>query len=153
MIYDVLSNAEDYADVNPGVYKLLEYVKNYASEEFPDGHIVIENDNIFFRVAKYETHSTENALVEAHKQFIDVMIMLDGCETIYVKDVNRLHNITKPYDPEIEALLADFDSDATAVRMEKGNFLVLLPQDAHSPACHADGPCKVKKIIGKVRIC
>jgi hypothetical protein len=51
-----------------------------------------------------------------------------------------------------QALLADFDTDATPVRLEAGSFVVLFPQDAHSPACHVDGPVNVKKIIGKVRI-
>jgi len=30
--------------------------------------------------------------------------------------------------------------------------VVLFPQDAHSPACDADGKRSVKKIIGKVRV-
>ena len=52
----------------------------------------------------------------------------------------------------IEALLAETDEDATAVRLEAGSFIVLFPQDAHAPACYADGMKHVKKIIGKVRI-
>ena len=30
--------------------------------------------------------------------------------------------------------------------------VVLFPQDAHSPACDADGKRSVKKIIGKVKV-
>ena len=52
----------------------------------------------------------------------------------------------------MEALLGDTDEDATAVRLEAGSFVVLFPQDAHSPACYADGKQTVKKIIGKVKV-
>ncbi len=152
MIYDVLSNAKMYAGLNADVDKVLEAAKAYTPENFPKGQVVIEEGNVYMNMANYETHGTDTALAEAHQQFIDVMVMIDGCETIYVKDVNKLSNVTKPYDPEIEALLASYDADATPVRMEPGNFCILFPQDAHSPGCHTDGPCTVKKIIGKVRI-
>ena len=92
-------------------------------------------------------------MFEAHQQFIDVMIMVDGEETIYVKNTDKLSHVYQEYKPEVEALLADFDTDATPVVMKPGYFCVLMPQDAHSPGCDpVSGPCEVKKFIGKVRI-
>ena len=58
---------------------------------------------------------------------------------IYVKNVDKLSCITEEYTEENEALIAKTDDDATAVRLETGYFVVLFPQDAHSPACDADG--------------
>ena len=60
--------------------------------------------------------------------------------------------ITKEYDPAIDALLAKLDSDAIPVRLTAGTFVVLLPQDAHAPACYDAAPQTVKKIIGKVKL-
>ena len=98
------------------------------------------------------TKPLEGALLEAHRQYLDVMYMVEGEETIYVKTTAELANITKEYDPSIEALLATLDSDATPVRLTKGHFIVLFPQDAHAPACDTEKTNAVKKIIGKVRI-
>jgi YhcH/YjgK/YiaL family protein len=80
------------------------------------------------------------------------MVIVEGVETVYVKRTNALQSVTKPYDAAIDALLADTDDDVSAVRLEKGDFLVLFPEDAHAPGCHADAPCHIKKVIGKVKI-
>lgn len=152
MIFDRLSNAQSYKGLHAGIDMVLEAAKAYTPDNYPGGRIDLDGDNAFLLLNSYETHSTENAVFEAHQQYADVMIMVEGTETIYVKATDKLSHVYQAYDPKVEALLADFDTDATPVRLEAGSFVVLLPQDAHSPACHADGAEKVKKIIGKVRL-
>ena len=102
--------------------------------------------------AQYDTMSLDNAAIEAHKKYIDVMVMIEGSETIYVKPTEDLSKITRLYDAEGDALLAELDTDASAIRLDAGSFIILFPQDAHAPSRYADGPCAVKKIIGKVLI-
>lgn len=152
MIFDSLNNAAQYKGLHAGIDQVLEAAKAYTPENYPSGRVVIDGENVFMNMAAYETHSTEKAVFEAHQQYADVMVMVEGTETIYVKHTDKLTHIYQEYDPKIEALLADFDNDATPVRLEAGSFVVLLPQDAHSPGCHADGPVNVKKIIGKVKL-
>ncbi len=80
------------------------------------------------------------------------MYMVCGKEAIGVTPSAELTEITKEYDPAGDALLADLDADATPVRLTAGSFIVLMPQDAHAPACWVDEAKGVKKIIGKVRV-
>ena len=152
MILDTLANAAQYKGLHTGIDMVLEAAKAYNPENYPSGRVVLDGDNVYMNMAAYETHPTDKAVFEAHRQYIDVMVMVEGTETIYVKDTAKLSNVYLPYNPAKEALLADFDTDTTPVRLEAGSFVVLFPQDAHSPGCHADGPVNVKKIIGKVRI-
>ena len=152
MILDNLSNAAQYKGIHAGIDMVLEAAKAYTPENFPGGRVVLDGDNVYMNMAACETHSTDNAFFEAHKQYIDVMVMVEGTETIYVKATDALSHVYQEYKPEVEALLADFDTDTTPVRLEPGRFVVLFPQDAHAPGCHADGAANVKKIIGKVRI-
>lgn len=153
MIFDSLKNAAQYKGLHAGIDQVLEAAKAYTPENYPEKtRVTIDGDNVFMNMAAYETHSTEKAVFEAHQQYADVMVMIEGTETIYVKHTDKLSHVYQEYDPAIEALLADFDTDATPVRMEPGSFVVLLPQDAHSPGCHVDGPVNVKKIIGKVKL-
>ena len=152
MIFDSLKNAAQYKGLHAGIDQVLEAAKAYTPENYPSGRVVLDGDNVFMNMAAYETHSTEKAVFEAHQQYADVMVMVEGTETIYVKNTDKLTHVYQEYDPKIEALLADFDTDATPVRLEAGSFVILLPQDAHSPGCHADGPVNVKKIIGKVKL-
>lgn len=152
MIFDSLKNAEQYAALNERINKVFEAAKNYNSDNFVKGRVDIDGDTIYMNFAEYETKNKADAIAEAHKKYIDVMCMIEGTETIYVKDTAKLSNVTHEYTEEKEALLADLDDDMTPVRLDAGSFVILFPQDAHAPGCVADKPQKVKKIIGKVLI-
>ena len=152
MIYDNLKNIESYHFTEPGIAQVLEAAKAYTPENFPNSRVVLDGDNVFMNMPAYETHDAEKASMEAHKIYVDVMVMIEGRETIYVKNTDRLQDVYSPYEEGRDALLARLDPDVTAVDMQPGDFLVLLPQDAHAPGCHPGQPSKVKKIIGKVRI-
>lgn len=90
--------------------------------------------------------------MEAHRKYADVMYMVEGTETIYVKPTQALRTITAEYDPEKDALLAELDRDVTSVCLTAGQFVVLFPQDAHAPGCNDIQTAGVKKIIGKMKI-
>ncbi len=152
MIFDKIENAAAYAGINPGIDRVLSEAQKISADNYVTGRVVLDGDNLFMNVCAYDTHDTDGAVMEAHKQYIDVMYMVEGEETIYVKSTSELKNITKPYDTSIEALLASFEADATPIHLTAGHFVVLFPQDAHAPSCNTDGVQSVKKIVGKVRI-
>ncbi len=152
MILDTILNAKQYQGINSGVDRILEAVTAYTPDNYPVGRITLDGMNLYMNLEEFETHSREDGAAEAHHNYIDVMYIVEGAETIYVKPVEKLQNIRKEYDPERDILVADIDADATAVRLEAGSFVVLFPQDAHGPGCNADIPRKIKKIVGKVRI-
>lgn len=152
MILDQIKNASCYADIHSGVTKALKEMAKYTPDYYPGGRVELDGDNLFLLLNTYETHSPDGVLCEAHQKYIDVMYMIEGEEIIYVKLTNRLCEVTKAYDPAIDALLAQADADATPVRLSAGSFIVLFPQDAHAPGCYDMAPQTVKKIIGKVRI-
>lgn len=73
--------------------------------------------------ANYKTHDKKDAIFEAHKQYIDVMYMVEGEEIIYVKQTENIKNVTKEYDSEIDALLDNLDDDAIPIRQKyKENY-------------------------------
>lgn len=150
MIFDSLKNAKQYAALNERINKVFEAAKSYNADNFVKGRVDIDGNTIYMNFAEYVTKNKSDAIAEAHKKYIDVMCMIEGTETIYVKDASKLSNITKEYTDEAEAFLADVDEDMTPIRLEAGSFVILFPQDAHAPGCVADKPETVKKIIGKV---
>ena len=152
MIVDQIKNASFYKGVTPAIAVALEKMATYTPDNYPGGRIDVEGDNLFLLLNTYETHVAEGAKMEAHRQYVDVMYMVEGEEIIYVKPTDRLLAVTKPYDGADDALLAELDGDAMPIRLQAGDFIVLFPQDAHAPACCVDEPRQVKKIIGKVKI-
>lgn len=152
MIFDKIENAGAYANICPGINRVLAEARKITAEGYTPGRVELDGDALFMNVCAYDTESPEDALMEAHRQYLDVMYMVEGEETIYVKSTDELTNVTQEYNPEIEALLATLDADATPIRLTTGHFVVLFPQDAHAPACDTEKRNAVKKIIGKVRI-
>lgn len=152
MILDKVENAARYKGVHTGIRAAVEAAKKLSAAQYTPGRVEIDGDNLYLNCAEYDTHDREGALTEAHRAYLDVMVIVEGVETVYVKRTEALRNVTKPYDASIDALLADTDVDVSAIRLEKGDFLVLFPEDAHAPGCHADTPCHVKKAIGKIKI-
>ncbi|MGN0250962.1 MAG: YhcH/YjgK/YiaL family protein [Oliverpabstia sp.] len=152
MILDTIFNAKQYQKINPGIDRVLDEVTRYTSDHYPLGRITLDGKNLYMNLEQYQLHDREDGMAEAHRKYIDVMYMVEGVETIYVKPVDRLQNVRKEYDFEKDLLLADIDEDATVVRLEAGSFIILFPQDAHAPGCSAGSSENVKKIVGKIRI-
>ena len=152
MIVDSIKNAYLYKGLNENVDKVLDVASTLTAEGFATGRQEIDGKNLFINYVSYETRAKEVSSSEAHRLYVDVMYMVEGSETIYVKPAHKLKNITKEYNPEIEALIADIDDDVTAVRLDEGMFCILFPDDSHAPACICDKAMTVKKIIGKVKI-
>ena len=152
MILDKFENASQYAGLNSGVDMLLEKMGQVDITSYQPVREELDGTRVYMVGKAYDTKDPRQAQMEAHRKYIDVMYMLRGSETIYVKPVNELRQITKEYDPQKDVLLAELEEDVTAVRLEEGSFVVLFPQDAHAPACHCDGEQSVVKIIGKALV-
>ena len=152
MIFDTINNASAYTGLHQGITKALEAEVAYTPENYKTGKVEIDGDDLFLVRNAYETRDPADALLEAHRTYIDVMYMVEGEEIIYVKSVDRLSKIETPYNPAEDVLFAPLDEDTTAVHLTAGSFVVLFPQDAHAPACKVKESKPVKKIIAKVKL-
>jgi YhcH/YjgK/YiaL family protein len=150
MILDTITNASVYEGLHAGIDMALKAMAAYTPENYETGKVELDGDKVFLLRNAYTTNDPANAKFEAHRAYADVMYMVEGEETIYVKPVSQLRNITSEYNPEGDYLLADFDEDATPVHLTAGSFIILLPQDAHAPNCRYGEAKNVKKIVGKV---
>ena len=153
MILDTMDNAGLYAGLSEGLGKALKALADYSQDPYVTGRTEIDGTKLFLLANAYETKPLgESSRMEAHRAYIDVMYMVEGEEMIYVKPTDRLTSVEKEYTPAMEALLALVDDDCTAVRLQKGQFVVLFPEDAHCPSCCVGEPAGVKKIIGKLAV-
>lgn len=152
MIYDSVKNIVQYSALNADFENVVCAALSYAGERFSTGCVAVDGDRVYLNLASYQTHEASSAVAEVHKAYIDVMVMLDGMETVYVQHTEQLKEITQPYNSDTDALLGKLSEQATAVILCPGDFLILFPQDAHMPGCHAHEPSSVKKVIGKIRI-
>ena len=92
MIFGNIKDVEEYGFLEENVLKCLEYAKNNELVDFEKGSHEIEGDNLFVNIVEYETTTLENRIWEAHRQYLDLHLMLKGTEEI---DVNFIDNMVQ----------------------------------------------------------
>ena len=142
-------NARDYLGIHPNLDLALERINDEFLSALGEEKVDIVPGEVWCTKFTYETVTDEESFFEAHEKFLDIHLMLDGCERVEVAP---------------PAALAQFDAqpenDFYAYRGEghykmiltPGDFLVVFPADAHKIKMQADGPCTVSKAVFKIKI-
>lgn len=110
-------------------------------------------DGAFVNVMTYETKYRNDCCFEAHKKYIDIQIILDGCEIISTQDVDVMHkyDCIQPFgdgDTELFAL----NNECVDNVINAGDFIILYPEDAHMPCVCVGEKKAVKKAVVKVPV-
>ncbi len=109
-------------------------------------------DGAYALVQSYTTKLRENAKYEAHRDYIDVQLLLSGGEVIAVESLEtmRSYPCIRPYAPDTE-LYAPND-DGTDYVLGAGDFVILYPEDAHMPGLCIHTPEAVRKVVFKIPV-
>jgi len=151
MIVDTIENAYLYKAISPRIAKALELLASKDIDEKPEGKHEVESSKLYYLVQNYTTKPRENGLFEAHKKYIDIQFVANGQESIFVEHISKLKE-TKAYNENDEAALYEQPGRFSDIRMSKGMFCILFPEDGHAPCRTAANECKVRKIVVKVAI-
>ena len=117
-----------------------------ATAQTPNGRHEFTKD-CYINVMNCDT-KTELGAMEAHEVFVDVQCVIEGEEKILVADKTALP-LKQPYDEKIEAAFYDFE-DAEEVVYQRGECVILYPNDAHLPGRAANEPMTIKKAVLKL---
>lgn len=148
MIHDLMTHWRDYnwlsERFNVGFYYL-----ERLPENAPEGKYEIDGENVFCNVQVYDTKPREEQKYEAHHDYADIQIVLQGEESVLWAPQKGL-TVVKPYETDYE--LYALDKDPTDVVLKPGRFVVLFPQDAHAPCTVHGSIQKVRKAVIKVKL-
>lgn len=149
MIFGNIQNLKEYFFLEDGVLECFNYMKEHALNEYKKGVYEIDGKRLFVNIVEYETMEAEKRFWEAHRNYLDIHLMLEGTEQI---DMNFIHNMdVKPYAAEDDFLPMEGGKNGSVV-LKEGDFLICYPRDAHRTAVAAGVPRKIRKAIFKVRI-
>lgn len=90
----------------------------------------------------------EKALMEAHRDWIDIQVSIDTPELMGWSPLSACHETVQEYDSENDCLLVA-DKPQCLVPMLPGQFMILYPEDAHAPNI---GEGRHRKYVVKVRV-
>lgn len=147
MIFDDFKNFD--------LYNISPEIKNFILNLDPNikARRYEISKNAYINIDEYQTKDIKEIKLEAHRKYIDIQFLIDGVERIYTTDIKGLEVLEK-YDEN-----KDVEFYQTPKRplnlsyLTKNKFILLYPDDAHSPCINFDNTSlKVKKAVVKIKI-
>jgi YhcH/YjgK/YiaL family protein len=151
MVIDKLENAYLYAGLSAKIEKGLGVLKDKKLSTKKDGRYDINGDNLYYIIQRYTTKPIEEGRLEAHKKYIDIQFVTSGEEVIGHSFPGQL-DIQEPYDEAKDVVFYKVPDEINTVKLSKGMFCILFPQDGHTPGCQLNGPSNVVKVVVKLKI-
>lgn len=149
MILDHLDNWTAYFGL-PAWVEAMRFVAGLGPDA-PDGDYPVRGRDIWARVFSYHTKPLSSAVLEAHREYVDVQVLLAGEEFQGRYPAAGLA-VQTPYDPAADVeFYAHPAPYTTSWLLRPGMFAVFLPQDAHLTQGQGAAPVPVKKVVAKVR--
>lgn len=128
--------------------EIIDFILNINPEISLGKHVI--SDKAYINIEEYKTR--DFIKLEAHEKYIDIQFLIKGKEKVYTTDKEGL-KVSEEYNPE-----KDVAFYYTPIRnlnisyLEPNKFILLYPDDAHSPCTMIDAPMDVKKAIVKIKI-
>ena len=151
MIFDSLKNAALYYGANPLFKEAFELAKTLMDPAAPMGKHEGAN-GVYVMKSTYDSKVVEGkATYEAHREYIDLQIVVSGKEKILDCDLDGL-TVTQPYAPDCLLGVAKDETREQALTMGEGDFAIFYPTDAHAPGLAIDKSLKIVKLVAKIPV-
>lgn len=149
MIFGNIQNLEEYPFLEEQIKECFTYAREHELVSYEKGSHEIDGDRLFVNVVEYTTTTAEERFWEAHRQYLDLHLMLRGTEQI---DLNFIQNMdVKEFVEKDDFLPMDGEKNSSVI-LRDGDLLICYPSDGHRTAVAVDGPETIKKAIFKIRI-
>lgn len=149
MIVDELTNFKNYINLNENFSKVLDFITKNDLKNMSAGSYEIEGKTLFVNIDEYKTKAITESVPEAHRNYIDIQIVLNGHEKIgYSNLKNGKTEIEYNSERDIEFLRADCEY----LKAHEGRFYIFFPQDLHHPCITDENQSDIKKAVFKIKL-
>lgn len=115
----------------------------------PQGRVELTNTGCYANIQEYQTRSEGD--FEAHRDYVDVQVVIWGQETIYVSPLDKLSQESEPYSKEKDIVFYKEAGSEMPLKADPEHFVVLFPCDGHKPSMHWQStPSQVRKVVVKI---
>ena len=105
----------------------------------------------YANVREYQTKT--EGVFEAHRDYIDIQIVVSGEETIDVADLSDALDCTQEYDKAKDCVLYAAASEFRCLEADSTAWFIFFPSDLHRPGlARNDTPSPVKKVVVKIPV-
>lgn len=149
MIFGNIQNLKEYTFLPDAVKECFEYAETHDLKAYEKGSHEIDGKRLFVNIVEYQTVTAEERFWEAHREYLDIHLMLDGTEQIDLGFIQEMD--VREYVPADDFLPMEGSKNSSVV-LKNGDFLICYPSDAHRTAVAAGKSERIKKAIFKVHI-
>lgn len=149
MIYFKRYNWEKYKGYSSHLDTALTYLASNDLNALVAGRNEVDGENVFINRMTYTTMMEEDTFFEAHLNYIDIHVVLDGQEYIGVSDIQVLEEFDRDEAADFIGYKGSIEGKCL---MNETNMLVVFPEDAHMVKMMCDAQSKVEKVVVKVRV-
>ncbi|HEX3868928.1 MAG TPA: YhcH/YjgK/YiaL family protein [Pirellulales bacterium] len=148
MILDRLEQATLYNALHPLFGPAFAYLRETDLAALAMGKHPIDGDRLFAIAARDEGRTRAGAKLEAHRAYIDIQYVVEGCEVMGWRPTAECSLVESPFEPARDI---GFFADAPKSWFEipSGSFTILWPSDAHAPLA---GEGALHKVVLKVAV-
>ena len=149
MIFDRLSNCEQYYSLNEKFKKAFEFLKNTDLVNLDEGSYEIDGKNIYANVQSVDSKPVEEKKWEVHRKYIDIQYVITQKEKMGYGILEDFKTIIEKYDDNRDVEFLDGEK-FNFVDVNCGDFVIFYPNDVHAPMLRVDKAEKIKKVIVKI---
>lgn len=145
MIVDRIEAMDKYCATIPHLAEALSIIRE--NPYIGEGKRYFDGGYMFFQAA--DTRPAEDGTFEAHRDYLDLQILLDGMEYILWNHIANME-VVIPYNAEKDR--EDLSGEGTTLLMKPGMCCLLFPQDAHKACRHIEQPGRYEKLVVKLKL-
>lgn len=147
MIIDTLENLKYYVGINPLFADVVKFIEENDLAALEPGKHLIKDKDLFVNITTAKGKTQEEAVMETHRNMIDIQIPLDEEETFGYIPLEDMPE--QEYNAEKDITKYPGLPGSSYVTCRPGMMAIFFPQDGHQP-CIANVP-EIKKAIFKVK--
>ena len=147
MLVSSMKNYKNILKFFPQLDIVFDYIIKNINSKTSDGKYFITKE-IYINIQTCNPKPKKEQVLEKHKKYIDLQLILSGKETIGWKFFDKTFKVLKKYNIKNDISFYSNKPDMF-INLKKNEFAVFFPEDTHAPLCCEK---KVKKCIVKIPV-
>lgn len=149
MILDSIDNAARYSKLGDWFAQSVELLKSGRLGEKEAGKYEVDGTRLYYLIERYTTEPVGARRLESHRRYADIQVVLSGLEIMgYARDEDL--EVEVPYDANRDIAFFHTPAQYTELKLSAGEFVLLLPGDAHMAHIQWGAATPVVKVVFKI---
>jgi YhcH/YjgK/YiaL family protein len=148
MIVDRLEKAEKYLNLHPAFAAAFAFLRRNDLADLPLDKHILDGHKAYGLISRSPGRSRAESPLEAHRKYIDIQYIVDGCDEMGWKPLAACKEIRTEYNADKDVLFFK-DEPESWTEVPAGSFAIFFPEDAHAPMA---GQGIIHKVVIKVAV-